>query len=150
MTTSTRRRPGEEGEELSELHERWDVTATPQVWIPRGDDIATYEREQRQRARQDLGRTRRGMGQAGEKREESARGEGGLGLRAAAEAWGMGPLTALHYTAVLRSVELCSAVLFLVRCIGFPRCQRRPQTDPRESTWKNVFLNGSGLKLTFR
>ena len=35
----------------------------------------------------------------------------GLGLRAAAEAWGMGPLTALHYTAVLRSVELCSAVL---------------------------------------
>ena len=57
------------------------------------------------------GRTRRGMGQAGEKREESARGEGGLGLRAAAEAWGMGPLTALHYTAVLRSVELCSAVL---------------------------------------
>ena len=51
------------------------------------------------------------MGQAGEKREESARGEGGLGLRAAAEAWGMGPLTALHYTAVLRSVELCSAVL---------------------------------------
>ena len=102
MTTSTRRRPGEEGKELSELHERWDVAATPQVWIPRGDDIATYEREQRQRARQDLGRTRRGMGQAGEKREESARGEGGLGLRAAAEAWGMGPLTALHYTAVLR------------------------------------------------
>ena len=65
MTTSTRRRPGEEGKELSELHERWDVAATPQVWIPRGDDIATYEREQRQRARQDLGRTRRGMGQAG-------------------------------------------------------------------------------------
>ena len=33
-------------------------------------------------------------------------------MRAAAEAlWGMGPLTALHYTAVLRSVELCSAVL---------------------------------------
>ena len=62
MTTSTRRRPGEEGKELSELHERWDVAATPQVWIPRGDDIATYEREQRQRARQDLGRTRRGMG----------------------------------------------------------------------------------------
>ena len=54
------------------------------------------------------------MGQAGEKREESARGEGGLGLRAAAEAWGMGPLTALHYTAVLRSVELCSAVLFTI------------------------------------
>ena len=25
-------------------------------------------------------------------------------MRAAAEAWGMGPLTALHYTAVLRSV----------------------------------------------
>ena len=56
------------------------------MWIPRGDDIATYEREQRQRARQDLGRTRRGMGQAGEKREESARG-GGI-LRAAAVAHG--------------------------------------------------------------
>ena len=58
------------------------------------------------------------MGQAGEKREESARGEGGLGLRAAAEAWGMGPLTALHYTAVLRSVELCSAV---IRCVIFTK-----------------------------
>ena len=57
------------------------------------------------------------MGQAGEKREESARGEGGLGLRAAAEAWGMGPLTALHYTAVLRSVELCSAVLLTFKAV---------------------------------
>ena len=54
-------------------------------------------------------------GGAGEKREESARGGGGLGLRAAAEAWGMGPLTALHYTAVLRSVELCSAVLLIIK-----------------------------------
>ena len=96
MTTSTRRRPGEEGKELSELHERWDVAATPQVWIPRGDDIATYEREQRQRARQDLGRTRRGMGQAGG-------GGGRSGKRARADQ--------VLYTAVLRSVELCSAVL---------------------------------------
>ena len=81
-TTTTRRRPGEEREELSELHQRWDVAAAPQLWTPRGDDIATYEREQRQRARQDLGRTRRGMGQAGggrgEKREESARGSSSL------------------------------------------------------------------------
>ena len=66
------------------------------------------------------------MGQAGEKREESARGEGGLGLRAAAEAWGMGPLTALHYTAVLRSVELCSAVLFFKL---FPASSRRSTPD---------------------
>ena len=71
MTTSTRRRPGEEGKELSELHERWDVAATPQVWIPRGDDIATYEREQRQRARQDT----TGYGASGERggRERSGK-----------------------------------------------------------------------------
>ena len=67
------------------------------MWIPRGDDIATYEREQRQRARQDLDRTRRGMGQAGG-------GGGGSGKRARADQ--------VLYTAVLRSVELCSAVLF--------------------------------------
>ena len=67
------------------------------MWIPRGDDIATYEREQRQRARQDLGRTRRGMGQAGG-------GGGRSGKRARADQ--------VLYTAVLRSVELCSAVLF--------------------------------------
>ena len=73
------------------------MAATPQVWIPRGDDIATYEREQRQRARQDLGRTRRGMGQAGG-------GGGRSGKRARADQ--------VLYTAVLRSVELCSAVLF--------------------------------------
>ena len=49
------------------------------------------------------------MGQAGEKREESARGEGGLGLRAAAEAWGMGPLNALHGSAEVRGA--------LLRCV---------------------------------
>ena len=120
-TTTTRRRPGEEREELSELHERWDVAAAPQVWTPRGDDIATYEREQRQRARQDLGRTQRGMGQAGGAGGEAGReGARGGGLESSSSGTrGTGPLNhalnALHGSAEVRGALLRCVMCYYLR-----------------------------------
>ena len=106
-TTTTRRRPGEEREELSELHERWDVAAAPQVWTPRGDDIATYEREQRQRARQDT----TGHGASGrEAGRERARG-GGIGIESSSRSMGHGAIncSTLHGSAEVRGA--------LLRCV---------------------------------
>ena len=106
-TTTSRRRPGEEREELSELHERWDVAAAPQVWTPRGDDIATYEREQRQRARQDT----TGHGASGrEAGRERARG-GGIGIESSSRSMGHGAINCsiLHGSAEVRGA--------LLRCV---------------------------------